>query len=104
MKDFKSYIKNNAEKVNGKDQTDSMNGECKVSDENIKKERILREAKKYEGKSEEELMGEIMKQAMAGRNSGQLSDKDIDEFYKKVSPMLNHEQRKKLDKIIKQIR
>ncbi len=99
MSDFKSYIKNNS-------QNNGSETNCTISESEKKQceEKLKNTAKKYEGKSEDELMGEILKQVAVGKSSGELKNSDIDEFYKKVSPMLNREQRKKLDSIINKIK
>lgn len=99
MSDFKSYIKNNSE-------NNGAESNCVISESEKKQceEKLKNTAKKYEGKSEDELMGEILKQVAAGKSSGQLKNSDIEDFYKKVSPMLNREQRKKLDTIINKIK
>ena len=61
-------------------------------------------AAKYRGKSEEELMRELKQTVQKDKASGTLTDKKMENFQKKISPMLNEQQRKKLEKIIKELK
>ena len=61
-------------------------------------------AGKYEGASEDRLISEIIKEAEKGRKNGTLTDADIDRFKNTLSPMLNAEQRSKLNKIIQKLK
>lgn len=61
-------------------------------------------AAKYRGKSEEELMRELKQTVQKDKASGTLTDKKMDNFQKKISPMLNEQQRKKLEKIMKELK
>ena len=58
----------------------------------------------YEGKSADEIMKAILKEAERGRKNGTLSDGDIDNFSEMISQMLNAEQRKTLDKVVKRLK
>ena len=58
---------------------------------------------KYSGKSQTELMNEILKQVSQGRANGTLSDEQLKGFYNQVKPMLNAEQQKRLEEIMKVI-
>ena len=53
-------------------------------------------AKKYEGKPEGEMIGEILKVAKESRRNGTLTDADVDRYVALLSPMLGEEKRKKL--------
>lgn len=61
-------------------------------------------AAKYRGKSEGELMRELKQTVQKDKAAGTLTDKKMDNFQKKISPMLNEQQRKKLDKIMKELK
>jgi len=56
--------------------------------------------KKYEGKSEDELFSELKDIATKGRKDGSFNDDILKEFYKNVAPMMDKEQKKKLDGIV----
>ena len=61
-------------------------------------------AKKYEGASEDKLISEIMKEAEKGRKNGTLTNAEIDRFKNMLSPMLNSEQRKKLENVVEKLK
>ena len=61
-------------------------------------------SKKYEGKSSDELMKAIIKQAEAGRRNGTLSDSDIDNFASTVAPLLSDKQRKTLYSVVAKLK
>lgn len=61
-------------------------------------------ARKYEGASEDKLISEIMKEAEKGRKNGTLTNAEIDRFKNMLSPMLNSEQRKKLEKVVEKLK
>ncbi len=58
----------------------------------------------YEGKSQAELISEIIKVAEKNRREGKLSDSDLDNFAMTLSPMLDLSQQKELDKIISRLK
>ena len=59
---------------------------------------------KYEGKSGEDLMKAIIKEAEKGRKNGTLTDKDIDNFADAISPMLTEKQLKTLNAVVKRLK
>lgn len=59
---------------------------------------------KYENKSEGELMGELEKAINSGRKDGSFSDDMLEKFMKNVAPMMDSNQRKKLDSIARTIK
>lgn len=61
-------------------------------------------AKQYEGKSENELIAAILKEANRRRKNGTLTNADIDKFYSMLYPMINDAQRKQLDKIVQKLK
>lgn len=61
-------------------------------------------SRQYEGKSGDDVMRAILKEAEKGRANGTLTDKDIDEFSAMISPALNQEQNKMLEKIVKRLK
>lgn len=89
MKDFMSYSESAKQNTENADSV---------------KDSINEFAKKYEGKSENELVAEILKEANRRRKNGTLTNADIDKFYSMLYPMLNDSQRKQLDKIVKKLK
>ncbi len=58
----------------------------------------------YAGKSEGELVEAIYRRAVEGRRAGTLTDEQIDVFYAQFAPMLNAVKRKRLEKIIAELK
>jgi|AGTN01.3.fsa_nt_gi hypothetical protein len=73
-----------------------------VNDDQV---RSVEEAvKKYENKSEGEMMGDLEKMIEQGRRDGTFNDEMLDAFIKNVSPMMDGAQRKKLESIARMLR
>ena len=49
-------------------------------------------------------MRELKQTVQKDKAAGTLTDKKMENFEKKISPMLNEQQRKKLEKIIKELK
>lgn len=81
---MKSFRKSRMEKANN-------------SDEQMEK------IKEYSQKSEKELMAELIQMATRGKADGTITDESIAEFRDKLYPLLNEEQRKRLDGILSNI-
>ena len=94
MEDFKSYAKN----------SNNSNKNAK-SDLDPNLVNLLNSlAGKYDGKSQNELMMAIFEQAKKGKREGTLSNKEIDEFAKMLSPFLDDSKRKMLYKIVNELK
>ena len=94
MEDFKSYAKN----------SNNSNKNAK-SDLDPNLVNLLNSlAGKYDGKSQNELMMAIFEQAKKGKREGTLSNKEIDEFAKMLSPFLDDGKRKMLYKIVNELK
>lgn len=61
---------------------------------------FMNQAKKYEGKSEAELMNELV----ASYKNGALKDEDLERFIRQAGPMLNPAQMQRLQSIIERLR
>lgn len=61
-------------------------------------------AARYNGKNEAELLRDIFARAQAGKRDGTLTNEQIDAFYRQISPMLDSGKRKKLQKILSQLK
>ena len=55
--------------------------------------------KNYEGKSEKDVISTIVSTARAKREEGTLSDEELKRFYDMLYPIVNKEQKQKLDEI-----
>lgn len=87
--DFKTYRKNN---------------DGKGSTENVTQDDLKKTAEKYSGKSDAEMLEEIAAAANKERREGTFSKEKLDQFASNLAPMLNAEQRERLEKAIKMIR
>ncbi|MGI6150624.1 MAG: hypothetical protein ACOYIR_01570 [Christensenellales bacterium] len=85
-------------KRNLRDMIRKTNGNMEPSQEQV--EGLMNQAKKYEGKSEAELLGELVSKY----KQGALRDEDLDRFVNQSGPMLSPDQRQKLQSIIQRIR
>ncbi len=61
-------------------------------------------AARYNGKNESVLIRDIYARAAEGKKNGTLTNEQIDEFYKQFAPMLDGVRRKKLQKLIAQLK
>lgn len=61
-------------------------------------------SKKFDGKSQSELLAAIYKEAKKGKEKGTLSDSDIDSFVNTISPFLDDKKRGYLNKIAKELK
>lgn len=62
-------------------------------------EDVKEKLKQYEGKSEEELMSDLLANVEAAKSEGTFSKEALEEFKSRVAPMLSEEQRRRLDEI-----
>lgn len=65
---------------------------------------VSRLAKEYDGKSQSELIKAIFKEAEKGKRNGTLSNAEIDNFAKTLSPFLDDKQRAMLNKVVKELK
>ena len=90
--DFNEYSKNNSQK----------NGNSNAGDNlfNV----VSRLARDYDVKSQTELIKAIYKEAEKGKKNGTLSNQDIDNFARTISPFLDEKQRNMMAKIVKELK
>lgn len=81
---FKEYAKNNKRNA----ESDDLK---KTYDDTVKR---------MKGKSQKELMDEIVKEAERAKRDGRLDKSSLDNFYKTVAPMLDKNQLQKLKEIM----
>lgn len=75
----------------------------KSQTKNLNQEEQMEKIKEYSKKSKSELMAELIAMATRGKADGSISDDAIFQFRDSLYPLLNEEQRKKLDSILKNI-
>ena len=61
-------------------------------------------AASYNGKNEMELTRDIFARAAEGKRNGTLTNEQIDEFYSRFAPMLDSGKRKRLKKLVEQLK
>lgn len=86
-----------AEKMLGKDINLSDNDMANIN-------QMAELAKQYEGKSEDELTKQLLQATEQGRRDGTLSNEMLETFYRSVAPMMNAEQKGKLNSLMKMIK
>ena len=92
MKDFNTFT---SENKNSKNETFDFSNPMQL---------FAKLATEYEGKSADEIMTAIIKQAEISRKKGTLSDQDIDNFSSSVAPLLNSSQRKMLQGVVERLK
>ena len=60
--------------------------------------------KEYGGRSEGEILGAIYRRAVEGKRDGTLTNDQIDAFYTQFAPMLDGFKRRKLKKIVEDLK
>ncbi len=61
-------------------------------------------AQSFHGKSEQDLMKAIYARALAGKQNGTLSNEQIDAFYAQFAPMLDGAKKKRLKKVVEELK
>ena len=89
MEDFASY--------SGKKKAEEKTAEALV-------EEAKAAAGKYNGRSEGDMMKEIYARAVEGKRNGTLTNEQIEAFYRQFAPMLDGAKRKKLQRIVEQLK
>ena len=95
MQDFNDYVKN------GGGATSGINSDG--VDPNILN-MVTSLANRFDGKSQNELLMAIYEEAKKGKRQGTLSNADIDNFAKMLSPMLDDKKRKMLNKVVHELK
>lgn len=64
-------------------------------------EQILKQAERFQGKSDAQLMAQLKAEINKGKQDGSFNQEAMQQFMAQVAPMMNAEQRKKLEAIAK---
>jgi len=88
--DLKSFQKNYQNNAQRKESTPTQ-------------EDLKNTAEAYAQKSDDDLLGEIMRNAKQNKRDGTLSESQLKAFVSSVSPMLNQEQRERLQNVVDMI-
>lgn len=92
MKSFKDYQSPDSTKADAEN--------ARVTAEDLTK----KIAKAYHGKSNAEMLKNILAEAEKGKRAGTLSNEEIENFYRTFSPMLDGIQRRKLRAIVDKLK
>lgn len=91
MKDFKSYRAERAE--------ENEAGRSDRIEESAAEELTRRALAAYDGKSSVVVLADILSRAERAKRNGQLTNEEIDDFYRQFSPLLEEKQRKMLKNV-----
>ena len=94
MEDFNSFVNN---------EKNNQNGVPNGMDKNLYN-MVSSLAGKFDGKSQNDLIKAIYQQAKKGKEQGTLSNADIDNFVKTLSPLLDDKKKKMLLKIADELK
>ncbi len=98
MRDFRSFVP--SEKKSEKTVENKGVYGDKREGESVDKTRIEDEIKQREGRTEDELMSELLESVSKAKREGKFSESELENFQKTVKPFLSSEQTKRLDEII----
>lgn len=105
MKDFKSYSseqpENSGNRNAGQNETHGGVSQSQVNN-TVEMAKIITKA--MSGKSEGQILHTIMAEAERGKREGTLTNADLDNFYKALSPMLDGFKKKKLKEVIERLK
>ena len=92
MEDFANYSSKNPNKDSDSNKSTDWERELKQA------------AARYNGRNESELLRDIFARAQEGKRDGTLTNEQIDAFYQQIAPMLDSSKRKKLQKLLLQLK
>ena len=104
--DFNDYCKST--KFDSASKTASTKFQNDVKTQNstgqIDEQNIRQTLNKYQGMSQSDLMQELIKETNKQKQSGKLNDQKLAELSSQLKPMLDDNQKTKLDEILKMLR
>ncbi len=92
MQDFNDFANNSQNNFNGGSNNSNIYNT------------ISELAKKFDGKSQNELLEAIYQEALKGKRNGTLTNAEIDRFGMMLAPMLDDKKRKILEKVIRELK
>lgn len=90
--------------------TNNSNNTANVNENNLNNEqkqqlnKLKGMAKQYEGKSDTEILKDLSRAVEKGKKDGSLTNEKIDNIASTIAPMLNREQKAKLQKLMNTIK
>lgn len=99
MQDFNDYVKNGGGNSKNNNSYNDKNG----SYDNIMN-MVSGLAGKFDGKNQNDLMRAVYEEAKKGKMNGTLKNSDLDNFTLMLSPMLDNNQRKMLNRVVAELK
>jgi len=99
-KDFREHSKN----YNADGDKENVRYEDLTPEGRREYDRVRETAKKYENKSESELINDLFKKVAQGKKDGTFNPAEIERFAAQLAPMLTKEQRAKMQQLLNQIK
>lgn len=84
--------------------SDKINTESLNNEQKHQLDKLKGMAKKYEGKSEGEILMDLSQAVKRGKQDGTLTDEKINNIASTIAPMLNKEQQNKLNMLMKTLK
>ena len=90
--------------------TNNLNNTSKINENSLNNEqkqqfnKLKGMAKQYEGKSDAEILKDLSKAVEKGKKDGSLTNEKIDSIASTIAPMLNKEQKAKLQRLMSTIK
>lgn len=107
MKDFKSYSNGQSGGASQSSAQGGTQGKNPAADGAAAEQTVNMAAtlaKAFQGKSESQIFQTIIAQAEQGKRDGTLTNEDLDNFYRALSPLLDGFKKKKLGQIIRRLK
>lgn len=98
MQNFSEYIKSNKDNVFGNNNADKERDTLKNN------EAMQNKINEYSGYSSDRLINEFMKLTLEKKRKGELSDSELEKLKNTIEPMLNAEQKKSLESLLKMVK
>lgn len=92
-------MKRSLRNSNSKVEENKLNSEQKIQFEKLKDM-----AKKYEGKSDNDIFKDLSEAVQKGKKDGTLTNEKMDSIASTIAPMLNGEQKNKLNKLMQTLK
>ncbi len=83
--------------------TQSTNADTDVDSYEKKLEEMKKLAAKYEREGEGQLVKDILNNVLEQKAAGKLTNEQLLQFAKRISPLLNAEQKERLDSLVQQL-
>ena len=101
IKNNENYIKNDENLQKNNNLNKNFDNQ---SQSNFDEELIKEKMQKYQNMNQQELLTELLKESKKQKQNGNLDNKKLDEIRNSMSALLDDEQKKRLEELIKMLR